>query len=432
MNIAVEDIAPCRKRLKIEIPANRVTEELDRVTTGFQKEARIPGFRAGKAPKGMVEKRFAKEIEEELKRVLVPQAYRDAVKSKSLRVVSAPQIEDLNYQKGLSLSFSTVVELAPEFPLPDYKSIQVAKESPAEVTDADIQEVVDQMLGQFADYKTVEGRDLQEGDFAIVDYTGHVGGQPIAEAVKDAGSLAAAKGFWLWIKPDTFIPGFAAAMIGAKAGETRTIEVTFPEDFGHGDLKGKQTSYTVSVHEIKERILPELNDAFAQEHFKSDVPELRENIRKDIVRQREQEIRSRQTGQILDALRAMAKFDLPDSLVQEETRRLVYDIVQENQARGIPQERLEEKKSEIFANAKSGAEDRVKLGFLLARIAEAEKIEVSRDELGREIALMAARYQTTPQKVLEQLQENQALGRIEEQILNRKTVEFLLQNAIKE
>jgi trigger factor len=148
MNIAVEDIAPCRKRLKIEIPANRVTEELDRVTTGFQKEARIPGFRAGKAPKGMVEKRFAKEIEEELKRVLVPQAYRDAVKSKSLRVVSAPQIEDLSYQKGLSLSFSTVVELAPEFPLPDYKSIQVAKESPTEVTDADIQEVVDQMLNR--------------------------------------------------------------------------------------------------------------------------------------------------------------------------------------------------------------------------------------------------------------------------------------------
>jgi trigger factor len=170
MNITVEDVAPCKKRLKIEVPANRVKQAYDKVADDFQKEARIPGFRPGHAPRTVVVKKFHKDIESEAQRTLVPEAYQEAIAEKKLRVVSQPEIEDLKYQAGLSLSFSTLVELVPDFKLPDYKGLVIKKQE-TEVTDEDVEKTLKSLADQRANFEDAPDRPVAMDDFAVISYT---------------------------------------------------------------------------------------------------------------------------------------------------------------------------------------------------------------------------------------------------------------------
>jgi len=430
MNVAIEEISACQKRLKIEMPANRVNEELAKVTQSFQQHARIPGFREGKAPVGMVEKRFAKEIEEEFKRTVVPQAFREAVKQKSLRVVGSPKMEDLHFQRGLSLSFSTIVDLAPEFSLPDYKKLKISAPAPDAVSEEKVAEVIERLLTQWADYKPIEGRPVQDGDFVVIDFKGTVDGKPISEIVPNGGVIGGAEKFWLWAKKDIFLPGFAEALFGSNPSDKRQITVHFPADFAQAELIGKTALYDVTVNELKERVLPALDDAFAQQHFKLTAVELKQHIREDLKTEATKELSHKQTQEIIRQLIEKANFELPESLVKHETQKLLYDIVQRNQQAGVPEATLEEKKSEIVASATTGARERVKLGFIISRIAEQEKIEVTQEEMSAEIQTLSHIYRTPVQKLLQQLHEAGAFGEVEERILQRKTLEFLLKSAI--
>ena len=175
MNITVEDVAPCKKRLKIEVPANRVKQAYDRVTDDFQREARIPGFRPGHAPRTVVVKKYHKDIENETQRTLVPEAYQEAIAEKKLRVVSQPEIEDVKYQAGLSLSFSTVVELVPDFELPNYKGFVIKKQDTA-VTNEEVDKALGSLAEQRATFEDAPDRALAMDDFAVISYSGKVDG----------------------------------------------------------------------------------------------------------------------------------------------------------------------------------------------------------------------------------------------------------------
>ena len=431
MNIAIEEVSACRRRLRIEVPASRVAEELAKVTGEFQKFAQIKGFRAGKAPKSVIEKRYEKDIEEEVKRKMIPQAFREAVKSKNLKVVSMPSVEELSFSRGVSLSFSTVVDLVPEFSLPEYKGLKV-KKAESTVSDTDINGVIDRIRDQSADYKTVEGRPVQEKDFAVINYEGSIDGKPISELVPDVPNLGKQEKFWLLIQDGLFLPGFSQQLIGANPGETRTVTVQFPENFPQEPVRGKTAEYRTTLEEIKEKILPELNDDFARTVAQCTAEELKERVRKNLEQQKQEQARNEHLKQIFEQLRDKTQFDLPESSVQNQTRRLVYDIVRENEMRGIPSNVLEEKKQDIFSAAETSAKDQVKLGFILSRIAEAEKIDVKTDEVIAEIGKLSARQNVPPQKLIKQLQENDGIAALEDELLNRKTVDFLLQSAIIE
>lgn len=432
MNVVLEEVSPCQKRMKIEVPVNVVNDELERVTQDFQKQAKVSGFRQGKIPRSVVEKRFSQEIEEEMKRTIVPRVFRDAVKTKNLKVISTPQVEDLQYQRGVSLSFSTLVDLAPEFVLPNYKSFRVTDRTAEPVTDEKVQETINRMLMQFASYETVEGRAAQDDDFTVIEYVGKLDGQPLKDIIKAIPSICENKDYWLWLKPDSFVPGFVDQVIGMTPGTEKDITINFPADYGHADLQNKTVVYHVKLIEIKQRILPTLDDAFSQEHFKMPVEEVQKLVRTDLERQATQTLRNKQSQELMSKLKEAVSFDLPESLVQRETQRLIYDIVRENQSRRVPESLIEEKKSEIFATASEQARSRVKLGFIISRIAEAEKIEVTQQELGSQIGMMARQYQMDPKKLVEQLDKNNSFGEVENQILNQKTIDFLLESATKE
>jgi trigger factor len=428
MNITVEDVAPCKKRLKIEVPANRVQQAYDRVTDDFQKEARIPGFRPGHAPRTVVLKKYQKDIASETQRTLVPEAYQEAISEKKLRVVSAPEIEDVKYQPGLSLSFSTLVELVPEFKVPDYKHL-VLKKQETEVTDEEVEKTLQSLADQRAVFEDAQDRPVAMDDFAVIAYTGTLDGKPLLDLVPEAKNLAQNPQFWLWMRTEGFLPKFAEQCVGMNKGEKRTVEVEFPADFPQAPLAGKKVQYEVELKEIKIKKAPALDDAFAQEVAKLDLAELKTRVRENLEQDKKSQAERAARTEVMHKLISNVEFDLPPTALDEETHAAVYDIVAENQARGVPASVLEEKKEEIFSNASKGAREMVKFKFIAARIAEDEKIEISNEQMAQHLALLAQRENLTLEKMVDRVRKNNAFGVIRQQLLNHAVLDFLLKDA---
>jgi len=431
MNITVEDVAPCKKRLKIEVPANRVKQAYDRVADDFQKEARIPGFRPGHAPRTVVVKKYHKDNESEAQRSLVPEAYQEAITEKKLRVVSQPEIEDLKYQAGLSLSFSTVVELVPDFKLPEYKEL-VLKKQETEVTEEEVEKTLKSLADQRANFEDAPERPLAMDDFAVISYTGKLEDKPLIDLVPDAKNLAHNPNFWLWMRTEGFLPKFAEQCVGLKKGETRTVEVEFPADFPQAKLAGKKVQYDVELKEIKVKHAPALDDAFAQEVAKMNLAELKTRVRENMEQEKKNQANAAARTEIIQKLISAVEFDLPPSALDEETHATVYDIVAENQSRGVPANILEEKKDEIFSNAAKAARESVKFKFIAAQIAENEKINVTNEQMAQHLAFLAQREGITLEKMVDKVRKNNAFGHIRQQLLRQAVLDFLLQQAKSE
>jgi trigger factor len=319
------------------------------------------------------------------------------------------------------------VETAPEFQLPEYKGLPAKTEARA-VTDADLERALNVLREQQVSYKTLE-RPVQAGDIAVVNYTGTSEGKPITEIAPTAKGLTEQKNFWVDVGSKSFIPGFADQLLGAKAGEKRTVNVDFPADFVTPQLAGKKGVYEVEVVEVKEKSLPALDEAFAKAYGAESLEKLRAGVRKDLENElafkRKKELR----GQLVRGLLDRVHFELPESAVAQETRNAVYDIVQENTKRGVPREVIEKEKEQIYSAATQGAKERVKLDFVLQKIAEKEDIKVSQQEIAQRISYLAALYQIPADKFAKDLQKRNGLIEIYDQIMNEKVVEFLQQNA---
>ncbi len=431
MNITVEDVAPCKKRLKIEVPANRVKQAYDRVADDFQKEARIPGFRPGHAPRTVVVKKFHKDIESEAQRSLVPEAYQEAIAEKKLRVVSQPEIEDLKYQAGLSLSFSTLVELVPDFKLPEYKGLVIKKQE-TEVKDEEVEATLKSLADQRASFEDAVERPLVMDDFAVISYTGSLDGKPLIDLVPDAKNLAHNPNFWLWMRTEGFLPKFAEQCLGMKKGEKRTVDVEFPADFPQKELAGKKAQYDVELKEIKVKNAPVIDEAFAQEVAKMSLTDLKTRVRENMEQEKKNQASNAARTEIIQKLISAVEFDLPPSAVDEETHATVYDIVAENQQRGVPANVLEEKKDEIFSNAAKAAKESVKFKFIAAQIAENEKIEVTNEQMVQHLGFLAQREGITLDKMVDKARKNNALGVVRQQLMRQAVLDFLLKEAKSE
>ena len=428
MSATIETIAACRKKLRIEVAATRVAGVRAEILQEFRKSATLPGFRPGKAPEPMVEKRYANEINQEVQQRLIPEAYREAVKEQKLRVVGMPSVESVDSQPGKALVFTAAVDTAPEFKLPEYKGIAVTKtETP--VTDADVDKTIDSLREQQADFVEIIGKPVKTGDFAIVNYTGVVEGKPIGELAPDAKTLGEHKDFWLLISSDSFLPGFCDQLLGAQAGEKKQVLVNFPADFAVKPLAGKKATYFVDVTGIKEKQLPAVTDEFAKKVGVDSVDKLKAEVRKGLGGEREAQMNSAMRKQVVDHLLGKVEFELPESLVAQETKSIVYDLIRENSQRGVGKDILESKKEEIFGFASQSARERLRSSFILGAIAEAEKITVEEAEMEERIAAMAVRYRMPAEKLKAQLDEKGGLGEVEEQILVGKTLDFLVANA---
>jgi trigger factor len=427
VNVTVENLAPCKKLVRLEIDAQKVDETFDAIIRDFQKQATMPGFRPGKAPRDMVLRKYEKDIETEVKHKLMSESYKKAVDEQKLDVVGQPDVEEIQFGRGQALQFAVTVETAPDFELPAYKGLPAQREARV-VSEEDIVRALEMLRAQRVDYQTVE-RAAQSGDVAVVNYTGTSDGKPLTEIAPTAQGLTEQKNFWIEIQPQSFIPGFAEQLTGAKAGERRTVNVNFPEDFVTPQLAGKQGIYEVEVVEVKEKVLPALDDEFAKSYGAENLEQLRDGVRRDLENELKFKLEKTIRNQLVRGLLDRVNFELPESAVARETRNVVYDIVQENQKRGVSRDLIEQQKDQIYSAAAHGAKERVKMEFLFRRIAEQENIKVAQEEIGRRITQLAAMYQIPAEKFLKDLQQRNALIEIYDQVMNEKVLDLIQQHA---
>ena len=268
-------------------------------------------------------------------------------------------------------------------------------------------------------------RPVQEGDFVVVNYSGTCDGKPITETAPTARGLTEKKDFWLHVADKSFIPGFTGQLIGAQAGERRTIHVDFPADFVPRELSGRRGDYDVEIVQVKEKVLPELNDEFANSYGAGAMTRLREGVRTDLQNEMNYKIKRSVRDQLVRELLNRVTCELPESIVMSETRNVVYDIVRENQQRGVAKEIIEKQKNEIFSVANNSAKDRIKAAFVLGRIAEQEGIKADQKEISQRVLALAEQYQIKPEQMVKQLRERNGIAEIEEQILSAKVLDFL-------
>ncbi len=429
MKVEVETQPGSVSTLQIELPPEEVSKEWDAIANSFARVAKIPGYRPGKAPRVVIEKRFRKEIQEELTKKLVSKSYHDAIEQEQLRVASLANIEDVQFGEDKSMRFRATVVTAPEFELPEYKNISVQLPE-TKVYDAEVDTALERLRDQSADFVDAPERGLQMGDFAVIDFEGSIDGKLMSEIAPQASkNLHGGNKFWLHLAADNFLPKFCDQLVGQKRDETRKITIAFPADFQVKELMAKEASYTITLREIKEKVLPPVDDAFASKLIpEKTLADLRQMVEHDLEREKEHERERAKEGQIIKYLHERTQFELPSALLKNETRRVLAELVQRNRERGIPDEMLKDKEKDLIESAAALAAHRLKSNFILHRIAERENIETSRQDIDARIREEAARYNVAVEKMRQELQEHEGLNTLAEQILLGKTLDFLKAN----
>jgi trigger factor len=429
MKVEVERQPGFVSKLQIELPPEEVAKEWDAIANSFVRFAKIPGYRPGKAPRAVIDKRFRKEIQDELTKKLVSKSYHDAVEKEQLRVASLTNIEDIRFGEDKSMRFRATVVIAPEFELPDYKNIPVQLPD-TKVSDAEVEEALERLREQSADFVDVPGRGLRMGDFAVLDFEGSVDSKPISEIAPQASNnLQGGKKFWLHLAPDNFLPKFCEQLVGQKPGETRLVIVEFPADFPVKELADKKADYAVTVREIKEKVLPPIDDALAAKIVTGKtLVDLRQLLERDIEHAKEHDVERAKESQIMKYLHERIQFELPPALLQNETRRALAELVQRNREHGVTDEMLKEKERELIDGAAGVAAHRLRTNFILHRIAERENIQVAKEDVDLRIRQEAGRYDISPEKMRKELQQKDVLDDVAEQILLGKTLDFLKAN----
>ena len=268
------------------------------------------------------------------------------------------------------------------------------------------------------------------GDFAVLDFDGSMDSKPISEIAPQASkNLQGGKKFWLHLAADNFLPKFCEQLVGQKPGETRLAIVEFPADFPVKELAGKKADYAVTVREVKEKVLPPIDDALAAKLAPGKtLVDLRQLLEHDIEHAKEHDVERAKESQIMKYLHDRIQFELPPALLQNETRRALAELVQRNRERGVTDEMLKEKERELIDGAASVAAHRLKTNFILHRIAERENIQVAKEDVDLSIRQEATRYDISPEKMRKELQQKDVLDDVAEQILMGKTLDFLKAN----
>ena len=429
MNVQLENLPNCLTTLRVEVPSDKVSKAREALVREYAQYAKLPGFRPGKAPRAVVEAKFKGDIQEELQKRLVSDSVRQAITDHKLRVLTISNVEDVEFAADQALRFTATVVTAPTFELPEYKSLKVQLPS-AEVTEKDIDEAIERFREQGADFTDVTGRPVAMDDFAVVTYSATIDGQPAGEVVPAAKLLAGNTDFWLKLTPETFLPGFSEKLVGAAVDEAREFDLTVPADFALKEIAGKTLHYSVTLNAIKEKVLPEVNDAFAATLAPGKtLAEVRELVKGELERQKKSEQESEKRNQIMKQILTGVECELPEGMLQNETQRILGEVIRENQGRGVPDEVIRDSQQQLQTTAAESARERLKGTFVLIRIAEAEKITVTREDVERRMLLMAMRYQMPVEKLKKELEKRQALDSINEEILTGKVLDFLAANA---
>ena len=430
MNIVVEKQPKCIATLSVEVPSSDVAAKRDSITSTYASQAKIPGFRPGKAPKAVIQKRFGKQISDELRDALFGEACDQALEKENLKVLDFGFPDNLNERPDGSIAFETKLILAPEFTLPEYKGIEVKAPSP-EVTEEELDGQLQTLRERLAEFVDVSDRALQTDDIAVVGFTTTVDGQPLAEVIGEKGNyLAKRENHWLPIKEGSFLPGYAEQLVGLKEGDKKDVTITVGDEFPFEELRGKEITLHTTIEGIKEAKLPEIDDAFAEKLVPGkSLEDIRALIRENMGVEKLKQINEFKVNQIVEHLNKAVSFDLPEEVLQRETQNQANSLVEEGQKQGASDEQMLQQQEEIFSVANRRANTNLRTNFLLQEIAQAEKITVSDTDLLQHIQRISEARREPIKKVIKDLQKNRQIQSIRNSMLIGQTIDFLLEQA---
>lgn len=414
----------CRRELAIEVPAADVKRETEAVVQKYSKLARIPGFRKGKVPAGVVKNRFAEEIRSEVVEALIPRAFRAEVEKQKLQPVSQPHVTDLKMEEGEPLRFKAAFEVLPDIEVSGYQELRPEKPDTA-VTDDEVNAALDQLREQAATYQTVDDRALAPGDFAEVSFHGMPKGD--AEAAEKATPVNVDE-VLVEIGGENTVKEFSENLTGARAGEEKTFDVSYPAGFGDQRLAGKTITYNVKVKSVKQKHTPELTDDFAREvgDFAS-LDALRQKLRENLEHEKQHRAEHEVREKVIDQLVQKNDFPVPDSLVDR-----AIDARLERGLRALAMQgmRTEDMRKLDFQKLRAGQREaavrEVKASLILDKIAENENIQVSDADVDKEITIIASQSQQPSETVRARLTKEGALDRIRDRIRNEKALDLIL------
>ena len=433
MNITVDKQPNCTATLRVEVPSDAVNSERERIFKAYASQAKIQGFRPGKAPRKVIESRFKDSISEELQERLVRKAYDEALEKETLKVLNFGNPSDFSQNPDGTVSFNSILVLAPEIELPEYKGVAV-KEPSADVSQEDIDKNLESLRERFAEYEDIEGRTAENGDLAVLDYTSTLDGQPLEEAVgKSVGYLSSREGFWMKLDEASFLPGFTEHLVGTKAGDDKEITITVPDDFPVAELHGKELVFSVAIKELKQAVLPDLDDELAGKLTGGkNLEELKTLVSEQMTVEKRRKVDDYKVNQIVEHFNSLVDFELPEELLRQETQSQADTLVEKGAQSGMSEEELGAQQAEIFATAGVQARTNLKTNFILQEIANAEKITVEDQELVQHLATIAQQRKENPKKFIKQLQKEGRIPGIRNSMLIGKAIDFVLEHATVE
>ena len=413
--------------LTIEVPAADVAAGIKAAVKRIASQVNVPGFRKGKAPRNVIEMNYGKEaVLNEAYDFLVNQNYTAALQENEIVPVSQPEIEQVQFEEGKDLIFKATVTKRPDVKLGDYKGLDAKKEE-AKVTDEQIQDQLKNIAEQQAEM-VVADKDakVETGDFAVIDFKGTVDGKAF-----DGGE---GKSYPLQIGSGNFIPGFEDQLVGAKAGDDVTVKVTFPEDYFVADLAGKEAEFVTHIHDIKRKQLPELNDEFAKANSSYEtIAELKADLRKKMEEDAERRAVDAYNGELIKTAVENAEVDIPEVMVADRVEQMIQELAMSMEGRGLKLEdylKFSNKTvEELREEYKETAAENVRTDLVLDAIAVEEKIEVTPDDMNREIFMMAQNFGANPQEVWDIIAKEGRVSMLAGSVARKKAARFIVDNA---
>jgi trigger factor len=422
MNVNVEDISSIKKKVSIEISEDQVTKEVDSFYRELGRKAKIKGFRPGKVPRNILERHFKDYVKTEVVQKLVQDTYPTALSETNLHPVSNPMIDPGDLESGKPFQYSATIEVKPEIKLEEYLGLNIEGKK-EEVKDEEVEERLKGLQNLHANLKTIqEARPIQNGDFVIVDYEARMDGKPLEEGKAIDLTVEVGSG--------RFIPAFEEKLIGLRLEEEKEIEVSFPEDYGYKKWAGKTISFHVKIKEIKEKILPILDDEFAKDLGDySSLEELKDKLKQEIEREKKLALERQLKDQMVDQLLQKNTFEVPESLVEEQTKALVSDTKLRLATQGIKIDTLGISEEKFQEDYREAAMRQVRTFLILEKIAGQEGITVTDEEVEDRFREISERTHQKFDVVKRYYEKNGLIPEVKAGIMNEKTLNLILEKA---
>ena len=432
MNLELKDAGTARKIAIVSFDAEEIKTKENEACKEIGKIANIPGFRKGKAPANVIRKRYSKELKDELTRKVSTDAYESILDNKDIKVYSILKVDagDLSTENGASVEVT--VDLEPEFEIPDYENFEVTVH-PTDVSDEDIEKEINTLRDQRASFDEVD-REAEEGDYIKCSYDGELDGKPVSEILPDKPMYGKQTNTWeeAGQAKGLGVDAIAQGVVGMKSGDKKDVEASFGDDFEIAPLAGKKVSYKLEVHEVREKKPPELNEDFFKSMKVENLEELKDRVLTDLESRKKRDNQNAKRSQVTQKILETPDFPLPQQAVDDESNSIFQSRAQRAIQQGTKQEDIESNKDELWKEAKTQGEARVKLTLVLSKIAEKEKVEVNNEDLARAATQEAMMMRKDPTAYIKELsKDRRQLQRLRQDILHDKTLD-LVANKTKE